>query len=128
MSGSLEFIRSVFQDAASDEAIVWRDEPYPSRWLLERMDDWTAQLTSIGWYPRTVVGLGGDFSHSSIALFLGLVDDGMMLVPFSSSVAAKKAEFLSFAEVEAVITIDQSDSSAIAHTGTAPQHPLIQEI
>lgn len=130
----LTFLREIFQKNAAADAIVWRDQVWPYRWLLKRMDHWRQQLATEQVPPGAVVSLEADFSPDGVALFLALVEHRCVLVPLTNAVERQKPEFVAIAEVEyrfleqsaGAIVVERRDGHAShAHYGTlrTRQHP-----
>ena len=122
------FLREVFTAHAAEEAIVWRDRPFTYEWLLGRVDHWRAQLLQQDVAAGAVVALEADFSPESVALFLALTERRAILVPLTSSVAAKKAEFLRIAEAELEIALDAADRAELSQTGASAHHALYERL
>jgi len=74
------------------------------------------------------VSLEADFSPTSIALLLALVEHGAIIVPLTPSVEAKKPEFRDIAQVEATISIASSDRAYLRKTGVAASHELFERL
>ena len=119
---SIEFLTDVFAENADTEAIAWRGEVVNYGWLHDRVNAWRETLSREGVSTGTVVALEADFSPNSVAAFLALVDAGAILVPLTSSVAAKREDFLRIAEVELSIAIGRDDSERFERLGREAGH------
>jgi long-chain acyl-CoA synthetase len=120
----IDFLLRVFEANRSRDAIVWRDRPIDYGWLLGRVQDWRARLEGDGVAPGAVVAIEADFSPNAVALFLALAERRCVFVPLTSSVAAKREEFLEVAEVETVFTIDESDEARVTRLDRRATHPF----
>lgn len=109
----LDFLIEVFRANRENPAVVWRDRSFDYGWLLDKYNQWRKILEKEGIKPGMVVVLEADFSPASIALFLALVDRRCVLVPLTSTVEAKKEEFIEIAQGEARISIDDCDRSEV---------------
>src|SRR5207249_10369628 len=89
---------------------------------------WTDFRRNRALAPGTVVSLEADFSPTSIALLLALVEHGAIIVPLTPSVEAKKPEFRDIAQVEATISIASSDRAYLRKTGVAASHELFERL
>jgi long-chain acyl-CoA synthetase len=116
------FLLDVFAKHPGRPAIIWRDHSYDYGWLLERVREWQQRIEAESIAPGSVVILEADFSPTSVALFLALTGHGCVLVPLTSSVAAKKEEFIQIAEGEVIISIDAEDRVDVRKTGRHAQH------
>jgi len=120
----IDFLLDAFEATREKDALVWRDAPVSYGWLLERVRDWRARLEREGIPPGTIAAVEADFSPNAVALFLALAERSCVFVPLTSSVAAKKAEFLEVAEVEAVFSIDERDEARLTHDAYVAKHPF----
>lgn len=121
----IDFLRQRFAEAGDASALIWREQAYSYAYLLEELDRWLAELDGANVRSGSVVAVEADFSPRAIALMLALIERNCLFVPLSSSVAAKKAEFLDVAEVEVTISIDDEDQPVIASTGVTATHDII---
>ncbi len=119
---SIEFLTDVFAENADAEAIAWRGDVVTYGWLLDRVNTWRDTLAREGVSTGTVVALEADFSPNSVAAFLALVDAGAILVPLTSSVAAKRDDFLRIAEVEFSIAIGANDKESFERLDRTAGH------
>lgn len=124
---SIDFLLDVFSRAGERDALVWRDQTYHYAWLRDKVEDWRKQLAGQV-TPGSVAALEADFSPNAVALFLALIDAGCILVPLTSSVAAKRDEFLEIGEVEVGFTIDGDDRIETHRYGRQAQHPVYQQL
>jgi long-chain acyl-CoA synthetase len=124
----LDFLFDVFRRNAQSEAVIWHDQSFPYGDLLERTNHWRKYLRDHQIESGTVTAVEGDFSPNAIALMLALIESGCIAVPLTSSVAAKKTEFLGIAGVEALVEFDKTDEPELTRFERS-QHPeLIQRL
>ena len=123
-----DFLLDVFRADVVKNAVVWQDEPFSYAWLLVAVGRWTDFLRNRALAPGTVVSLEADFSPTSIALLLALVEHGAIIVPLTPSVEAKKPEFRDIAQVEATISVASSDCAYLRTTGVAASHELFERL
>jgi long-chain acyl-CoA synthetase len=119
----IDFLTAVFREHSDREAIIWRDQPYRYRWLLERIEFWRGQLQI---EPGAVVALEADFSPNAVALFLALAENAAIVAPLTGAVGAKKPEFIGIAQAEAVFRLDVSDAATFERRDGRASHPLYQ--
>jgi acyl-coenzyme A synthetase/AMP-(fatty) acid ligase len=124
----IDFLLDVFRAHAADDAIVWRDQVSSYGALAEAVARWGEWLAAEGVAPGTVVSLEADFSPVSVALLLGLVERGCIVVPLTPTVEAKKPEFRRLAEVEAMVTVDGEDRVTLGRTGDSASHELFRHL
>ena len=120
----IDFLLDAFRADVVKDAVVWQDVPFSYAWLLVAVGRWTDFLRDRALAPGTVVSLEADFSPTSIALLLALVEHGAIIVPLTPSVEAKKPEFRDIAQVEATISVASSDRAYLRKTGVAASHEL----
>lgn len=120
----LSFLRDVFAECADRDALVWCDETYSYRWLLDVLDRASAQLDAAHLPEGSVVSVEADFSPSAIATILALMERSCVVVPLTESVEEQKPEFRKIAEIEHVIEIDASDRLDIRPTHREASHEL----
>ena len=121
------FLREIFNQNRSLDAMVWSDRTWTYDWLLKRLDHWVSKLETSGLSPGSVVSLEADFSPDGVALFLALMEQSCILVPLTSAVEKQKDEFLGVAEVGCRFLETPEGLSASA-TGRVPCHALYQEL
>jgi acyl-coenzyme A synthetase/AMP-(fatty) acid ligase len=124
----IDFLLETFAANREREAIVWRDVPATYGWLLESVREWQRRLDGEGLPSSAVVAVEADFSPNAVALFLALASRGDVVVPLTSSVAAKRETFLETAGVEAVVSIDAADEGRTARRSPGPEHPLYRRL
>jgi acyl-coenzyme A synthetase/AMP-(fatty) acid ligase len=124
----IDFMKKLFQENQHKDAIVWKDKVYSYGWLLDRIQYWQNIITSEEINPGTVAILEADFSPNAVAFFLTLVDHGCILVPLTSSVQSKKAEFIEIAQGESSFAIDESDDVAISRLPHHAAHEYYQKL
>ena len=105
----IEFLLHIFQQNIQDDAMIWRDQTFSYEWLYERVAQWHAELSKQNVAPGSVVVLEGDFSPNAVALFLALIEHNCILVPLTSALESKKAEFTGIAQAEIRISITGDD-------------------
>ena len=106
----IDFLLSVFDECANDEAIIWKEKEYSYKWLSEAVKKWAETLTEKNIETGSVVAVEGDFSPNSVALMLALIENRNIIVPLTASVAANKDKFIDIAEVKHCITLDGDDA------------------
>ena len=124
----LDFLRTVFAEAGSSEALIWRDRGYGYDWLSEHMALAAEEVAAAGISTSSVVSLEADFSPKAIATLLALLDRSCILVPLSSTVADRAADFRATAEVEFIVTVGNDDAIDVRSTGVQAQHDLFREL
>lgn len=121
---NIDFLLERFAANREHDAIIWRDQYWKYGWLLDRVREWQARIQAEAIAPGSVVLLDADFSPNSVALWLALVEYGCIIVPLTSSVAAKKAEFTQISQGEVSIELNAADVVTIRRTGLRADHEL----
>ena len=125
---SIDFLIDIFEKNQEKEAIIWKNQRYTYKWLLDRVDYWKDQIQSNEIPRGTVTIIEADFSPNAISLFLALVDHACILVPLTSSVESKKAEFIEIAQGEISFVIDKNDKVDIRKLPYTAKHEFYQQL
>jgi long-chain acyl-CoA synthetase len=96
--------------------------------LIELRGRWGQELVSDGVSPGTVVGLEGDFTPNTIALFLALLDRAAIVVPQSNVSRLGREGKDEIAQVEAYYRVDDADGVQFERTGRSASHELYDEL
>jgi long-chain acyl-CoA synthetase len=121
----IDFLRERFATAGNEVALIWRDQEYTYKYLLDTLDGWAESLEREGVRASSIVSIEADFSPNAIALMLALIEKSCIVVPLSTSVDAQKPEFREIAEVEVCIDIDAEDETTVRRTEIVAQHPVL---
>jgi len=121
----IDFLLSVFEKNRDSDALVWNDKAYSYSWLLQGYEKALSSLREKGIAENSVVAVQADFSPMAVATLLALVEQGCILVPLTSSVAAKMREFQETAQVEWAIQIDPQDRLIFERLPNSPTHDLL---
>jgi len=110
----IEFLKTVFRAYKDKDAIVWRDRTYDYGWLFDRIGYWDERIQGEGIRGGTVTVVEGNFSPNSIALFLALAERRCVILPLTSSLGAKKAEFVRIAQGEVAFELGDEDDVEVS--------------
>ena len=124
----IDFLFEIFRKNAGSEAVIWHDKSFLYGDLLDRTNDWCSYLRKNQIAIGTVTAIEADFSPNAIALMLALVESGCIAVPLTSSVAAKKAEFMAIAEVEALLELQAHDEAQLTRFERRQSHELLHRL
>ena len=124
----IDFLFEGFRQNAESEAVIWHNESFAYRKLLDRTNEWRSYLRENRVAAGTVTAIQADFSPNAIALMLVLIETGCIAVPLTSSVAAKKAEFMEIAGVEALLELDEHDEARLTRLEQPRSHELLQRL
>ena len=122
----IDFLFEVFRQNADSAAVIWHDQRFTYGDLLERTNHWRTYLQENRIATGTVVAIEADFSPNAIALMLALIENGCVAVPLTSSVAAKRTEFMAIAGVEVLIELDARDETRLTRFEPPPVHDILQ--
>src|ERR1044071_4401463 len=111
---TLDFLWEVFREIADGEAIGGGAEPCSFSDLLARVSAKRELATRAGIQRGAVVTLESDYSESSIALLLALVDLGTIVVPI--------------AQAEWRVDVPQAGDARIQSLGGRADHPLYSRL
>jgi long-chain acyl-CoA synthetase len=124
----IDFLFEVFRQNARSEAIIWRDQSFLYEDLMDRTNHWRSYLRENRIATGTITAVEADFSPNATALMLALIESGCIAVPLTSSVAAKKAEFMEIAGVEALLELDAHDEAQLTRFERPRSHELLQRL
>lgn len=96
--------------------------------LAESVGGWAETLEAEGLEPGMVVALEGDFTPSSIALFLALARLGAIVVPRGDESPAEREARDGLVAAHARIQVDRADEVRIERRGAPPSHELYEEL
>src|SRR5262245_55353706 len=118
----LDFLFDVFRLNGQSEAVIWQGEKILYADLLERTNHWRNYLRAHQIEGGTVAAVQADFSPNAIALMLALIESGCIAVPLTSSVAARRNEFMTIAGAEALLEFDPNDRLELTHLERSQPH------
>jgi acyl-CoA synthetase (AMP-forming)/AMP-acid ligase II len=96
--------------------------------LLELHRHWVGELDRWGLQRGSVTALEGDFTPSTVALFLALLDRAAIVVPQSNARRAGHGRMDEIAQVEVRIEVDQRDDVSLQRTGRKASHEIFDEL
>jgi len=109
-------------------AIIWKDKTVTYGALLDATAAWHSALDDHGVGRGQVVALEGDYSPSTCALLLALIDRAAVAVPLSGVSRGEREEFIEIAEVQAVVSVASDDTGEIRQRDVTVTHPLTREL
>ena len=124
----IDFLFDVFRQNAESEAVIWQDQSFAYGQLLDSTNHWRSYLCENRIAAGTVTAVEADFSPNAIALMLALIETGCIAVPLTSSVAAKKAEFMAISGVEALLELDARDEARLTRFERPEAHEIVQRL
>jgi acyl-coenzyme A synthetase/AMP-(fatty) acid ligase len=119
---TIEALESRLQEHGDRDAIIWQSQPFSYRWVADSIERWRTLLSQQAVKSGSVVSLEADFSPTSVALLLALIDIGCTVVPLTSSVEPSKPEFRAIAEVEVTVDVSSYDEPVVSKTGVSATH------
>ena len=118
----ISFLLEAFRKNKDKEAIIWKGTSYNYEWFLQRIVYWREVIKSNDIKQGSVTILEADFSPDSVALFISLMKHSCILVPLTSSVEAKKPEFIDIAQGEVSFLIDEKDKAKVSKSSRISNH------
>lgn len=110
------------------EAIIWNNTAYTYGWLLDNVGFWQKEFAQHDLAPGQVVAVVGDYCPRVCALLLTLIQNKAIVVPLTSTVQDKHAQFMDIAQVEAVFTFGNDDSWTVTRRYCRVTHSLIRSL
>lgn len=105
----IKFLIKTFKKNANCNALIWGNKAYTYSYLLKKYTYWKKYLKGKRIQPGLAIGLEGDFSPSTIAILLCLIDMNCIIVPFDYSQRTKNQKKYKLAKLKYLITIDPND-------------------
>ena len=121
-----DFLLNVFEENLKNRSLVWRGQSFNYSTLLERVRHWMRDIDTRGIEPGTVIGLEGDFSPNTLALFFALVEKNCIVVPQTNASRVGREMKDEIAQVEAYFRCDRNDDVTWEMFGRSAQHPYYQ--
>jgi long-chain acyl-CoA synthetase len=118
----IDFLLNGFAKSPDNQAIVWNGARFTYGAIAERVVRSLADIDERGLSAGSVVGLEGDFSPNSIALFLALVEKACIVVPQSNFSFKGRQAKDRMAEVEHYYRVDTEDKVLFETTGQRASH------
>lgn len=121
----IEFLLSRFESYEDRDAIVWCEQVFSYRWLLQRISHWRSVLDTESVRPGTVVAVEADFSPNAIALLIALIERDSILVPLSHTAVANREDLLEISQSELLVCVDQNDEVVFEVRTTQVDHEIL---
>jgi long-chain acyl-CoA synthetase len=119
------FFQQEFASQGERTAIIWRDQPYTYKHILERIDHWRSKLSFLE--AGTIVGLEGDFYPESIAILFVLIERNIIVVPLDINQQKKNETKYQIANIEVLIRFKTESDIEILQLSSKPEkHALYQ--
>lgn len=110
-------------------AIIWREQALSYDALLEKQAEASEFLKESGIEAGSVVGLKGDFTPSTVAILLALIEHRTIIVPFTNDLKPAEESRFNIAEVETMIEVDRfTDRIGIRDLGRRATHPILMSL
>ena len=124
----IDFLLEAFHQHPEKEAIIWQDEAYTYRQLLNQIYEWQAVIAARRVPPGAVVMLEGSYSPRTVALFLALIEQGCIVVPIASQAAALKPKLQQISQAEMSFAFDQDEAVHVETVPVTAVHPLYDQL
>lgn len=111
------------------DAIVWNDQAYGYRWLLERVGQWRRKITELGLTSAANVALEADFSPNAVALALALAERGCVVLPIAPALSeTKRGELIELGQCTHRACIGPDDEARFEPLAGRPDHALFARL
>ena len=114
------------QEYGDREAVVHQDRIFSYHDMLDLRRQWLDLFRQQHLTPGTVVSMVGDFSASSCAAFLALMENRNIIVPLMPNAYVTHPEFLDIAEVQHILKPDLG--MEIIHQDREIRHTLLRQL
>ncbi|MCB0193085.1 MAG: AMP-binding protein, partial [Anaerolineae bacterium] len=117
-----------FQECGDQPAIVWQDQSYSYRHLLDDVSKWQQVLAECRIDSGQCVALSGDFSFNTITLLLALIANRNIVVPLTSAVGTDRERYLDVACTGSVFEFDTNGAWGYYQNHASGDHPLLHSL
>jgi long-chain acyl-CoA synthetase len=121
----VDFMLQKFIQNSKKEALIWKDKSYTYGCMLELYASWKRKLKEQNVPQGSVVALDADFSPTSVALLLALIETKCIIALLSKAVKDKKEEFCEIAEAEYVINLNSNDEVSFKKQNRTVVHTVL---
>jgi len=111
----IEFLLNVFNEAEENDSIIWNGTRHSYRSLIDCISGSQLLIDKYKIEPGAVVALVGDFSPSSIALLLALIENLCIVVPLKYKWSDNYTKQIEIAQVDNVFRVDENDVVSFEH-------------
>ena len=101
--GSIDFLLEDFAKYNEQIAIIWKDESFSYKNILQRIHKWRDKLTDLK--SGTIVGLEGDFSPETISILYALIEKNAIIAPFDINHTEKNRKKFEIAQLDLLIRV-----------------------
>lgn len=122
----IDFLLEGFQRQADCEALVWGNQSYTYKHLLNEVSKSIDLIAENNIEPGEVVIVEADYSPSAVAIFLALIKSRCIVVPLTSSVSGKRLEFLQICRAQKGIVVDANDKVDVTTLESRADHEYYQ--
>ena len=120
----IDHIFNVFKNNISNISIIWKENEYTYKSLLNNIEKSKLLIDSHSIIPGSVVALIGDFSLNSIAMLFALIESSCIIVPLSGSSNISHKKLFDIAKVEFLFLIDDNDDITFKKHSLISHHEL----
>jgi len=113
--GSIDFLLEDFAKYNDQVAIIWKDESFSYKNILQRIHKWRDKLTDL--QNGTIVGLEGDFSPETISLLYALIEKNAIIAPFDINHTEKNRKKYEIAQLDLLIRVQSEDDIVFTEMG-----------
>jgi long-chain acyl-CoA synthetase len=125
---ALDFLWEVFREFASGEAVVEPQRRTTYAGLLDLVARARDRLTTEGVGPGAIVSLEADYTATSIASLLALIDHQAIVVPIAPTTAFRRSELQEIAQSEWRMIMDEHAALRLERTGARGDAPLYAQL
>ncbi len=117
-----------FEGLGGATALVWRDRGLSFGELgcrVAEWDEWLDARARVAISPGVVVALNADYSPSSVALLLALLDRGAIVALVGHGLTSEKDVLYPTAQIGVELVVDDEDEVRVAPAPYTADHPLL---
>ena len=113
--GNIDFLLEDFAKYNDQVSIIWKDESFSYKNILQRIHKWRDELTDL--QSGTIVGLEGDFSPETISLLYTLIEKNAIIAPFDINHTEKNRKKYEIAQLDLLIRVQSEEDIVFTKMG-----------
>lgn len=113
---------------SAENALVWNHQFYTYKYINDKINYWSKKIIFYGIEKKSVVGLSGDYSPNTIAIFFILIRLNCIIVPFDYKQKDKNDKKFVIANIRYLINVDQKDDVIVTKNKNSTNHELYEAL
>ncbi|KMZ13459.1 hypothetical protein BHUM_01874 [Candidatus Burkholderia humilis] len=122
-------IKNRLNDFGLKDALALRDKVFHYQDISKQVDACVSTMIDYGVAPGDVLAIEGATSLHTVSAVLAAFAHGLIVIPMTRLPQSKRTEMLQTAEVEWLLTVDQTNEvPRLTHLDRKANHPLYAQL